>query len=121
MAKGRPDAHDDRSAKESATEVWGLVRDYAKQETVEPLKGLVTYLKWGVVGSLVLAIGIIELVLAVLRAVQAEGGGTLDGRWSWVPYVVTLAGRHRRPAAGQARHVRQERHVSPARPPREHT
>lgn len=90
MARDRSQPDEDRSAKESATEVWGLVRDYAKQETIDPLKGLVSYLKWGLIGSLLLAIGIVELVIALLRAIQAEGGGTLDGRWSFVPYVVTL-------------------------------
>ena len=90
MAKGRSEPDEDRSPKESATEVWGLVRDYAKQETLDPLKGLVSYLKWGLVGALLVAIGLVELILAVLRAVQAEGGGALDGRWSFVPYLVTL-------------------------------
>lgn len=90
MAKGRSEPDEDRSPKESATEVWGLVRDYAKQETLDPLKGLVAYLKWGLVGALLVAIGLVELLLAVLRAVQAEGGDALDGRWSFVPYLVTL-------------------------------
>lgn len=90
MAKGRSQPDEDRSPKESATEVWGLVRDYAKQETLDPLKGLVSYLKWGLVGALLVAIGLVELLLAVLRAVQAEGGDALDGRWSFVPYLVTL-------------------------------
>lgn len=90
MANGPSDADEDRGPKESATEVFGLVRDYAQQETVEPLKGLVRYLKWGLIGSLLVAIGVVELVVAILRAVQSEGGTVLDGRWSFVPYIVTL-------------------------------
>ncbi|WCO69196.1 hypothetical protein PO878_10725 [Iamia majanohamensis] len=90
MAKGRGESEDDRSPVEGATEVWHLVRDYAKQETVEPLKGLVSYLKWGLIGSLLLAIGITELVVALLRAVQSEGASVFDGRWSFVPYIITL-------------------------------
>lgn len=90
MAKGRSEPDGDRSPKESATEVWGLVRDYAKQETVDPLKGLVSYLKWGLVGVVLVAIGLVELIVALLRAVQTEAGGVLDGRWSFVPYVITL-------------------------------
>ena len=91
MAKGQnAKGGDDRSPKESATEVWGLVRDYAKQETVDPLKGLVTFAKWGLIGSLLVGIGVIELVIAVLRVVQVEGGGAVDGRWSFIPYLVTL-------------------------------
>lgn len=90
MAKGRSESDEDRSPKESATEVFGLVRDYAKQETVAPLKGLLAYVKWGLVGSLLLAIGITELVIAVLRLVQSEWASVFDGRWSFVPYIVTL-------------------------------
>ncbi len=90
MAKGRGETGEDHSPKESATEVWTLVRDYAKQETVEPLKGLLSYVKWGLIGSLLVAVGITELVVALLRAVQSEGASVFDGRWSFVPYIVTL-------------------------------
>ncbi len=90
MAQGQSETGKDRGPKESATEIFGLVRDYAKQETVEPLKGLVSYLKWGLIGSLLVAIGVVELVIAILRAVQAEGGTVLDGRWSFVAYFATL-------------------------------
>ncbi len=90
MATGRSEPDEDRSPKESATEVFGLVRDYAKQETVAPLKGLLSYVKWGLIGSLLLAIGITELVIAVLRLVQSEWASVFDGRWSFVPYFVTL-------------------------------
>ncbi|HYI62615.1 MAG TPA: hypothetical protein VEW93_12520 [Acidimicrobiales bacterium] len=80
----------DRSPKESATEIWALVRDYAKQETLDPLKGLLAFAKWGLIGSVLVGIGVIELTVAVLRAVQAEGGDAVDGRVSPVPYLVTL-------------------------------
>jgi protein-S-isoprenylcysteine O-methyltransferase Ste14 len=78
------------SPKETVTEVWTLVRDYAKQETVDPLKRLLGFAKFGLPGAILLGIGVIELMVAVLRAAQAEGGDVLDGRWSWVPYVITL-------------------------------
>ncbi|CAN5510049.1 hypothetical protein BH24ACT4_BH24ACT4_06480 [soil metagenome] len=90
MATGRSEPDEDRSPKESATEVFGLVRDYAKQETVGPLKGLLSYVKWGLVGSLLMAIGITELVIAVLRLVQSEWASVFDGRWSFVPYFANL-------------------------------
>lgn len=80
----------DHSPKESAAEIWTLVRDYAKQETLDPLKGLVNFIKWGLLGSLLVGIGVIELTVAVLRGVQAEGGDALDGWVSPVPYLVTL-------------------------------
>ena len=81
----------DRSPKESANEVWGLVRDYAKQETLDPLKGLANFAKWGLIGSALVGIGVVELTLAVLRAAQVETGDVFDGRWSFVPYLITLA------------------------------
>lgn len=80
----------DRSPKESATEVWGLVRDYAKQETLDPLKGLLNFAKWGLIGSLLVGIGVLELTVAVLRALQVETGDVFDGRWSFAPYFLTL-------------------------------
>jgi hypothetical protein len=81
---------DQRSPKESANEVYGLVRDYAKQETLDPIKGLLDFAKWGLVGSLLVGIGVVELLVFVLRLVQVETGTWLDGRWSPVPYIVTL-------------------------------
>jgi hypothetical protein len=78
------------SPKEQATEVWSLVRDYAKQETVDPLKRLLGFVKWGLVGAIVLGIGLVELTVALLRALQAEGADVFDGNWSVVPYLATL-------------------------------
>ena len=78
------------SPKEQATEVWGLVRDYAKQETVDPLKSLLGFVKWGLLGALVLGTGLIELMVFVLRAMQTEGDDLFDGNWSVVPYLVTV-------------------------------
>lgn len=92
MAFGDKVSLDKRSSnpKESANEVWTLVRDYAKQETVDPLKGLVGFLKWGVPGALLIGLGVIQLLVACLRAFQAEGPGVFDGGWSFVPYVAAL-------------------------------
>jgi hypothetical protein len=82
---------DGPSAKESATEVFGLVRDYAKQETVDPLKGLLGWVKWGLLGTVLLGIGVIELTTFVLRLAQSEGSDVFDGRLSFIPYLITLA------------------------------
>jgi hypothetical protein len=80
-----------KSMPEVATEVWGLTKDYARQETVEPLKGVGRYLGFGVAGALLGGIGVILLLLAGLRALQTETGDTLDGNLSWLPYVIVLA------------------------------
>lgn len=76
----------------SVQEVWLLVRDYARQETIEPLKGLGRFVGFGVAGSLLVGTGVLLLVLAALRALQTETGDTFDGNWSWAPYlIVTVA------------------------------
>jgi hypothetical protein len=72
-------------------EVWELIVAYAKQETVEPLKGLPRFVGLGVAGSFALAIGIVLLLLAVLRLLQTETGSALQGHLSWIPYLATLA------------------------------
>jgi hypothetical protein len=82
---------DGPSPKESATEVFGLVRDYAKQETIDPLKGLLGFVKWGLIGALLVGLGVIELMVFVLRLAQGEGSDVFDGRLSFLPYLITLA------------------------------
>lgn len=67
-----------------------LVQDYAKQETVGPLKGLGRYIAFGVAGSVMMTIGLVLLVLAGLRALQTQTGSALDGNWSWAPYLIML-------------------------------
>jgi hypothetical protein len=81
---------DGPSPKESANEVFGLVRDYAKQETVDPLKGLLGYVKRAFPGALLVGLGVIELMVAVLRLSQSEGSDVFDGNWSFAPYLITL-------------------------------
>ncbi len=73
-----------------AVELKDLVVTYAKQETIEPIKGLGRFLAFGVAGSLLLANGLILLMLAVLRVLQTELADTFDGNWSFAPYLITL-------------------------------
>ena len=75
-----------------AAQLWDLVRAYAKQETIEPIKGLGRYAAMGIAGSLFLAIGLLLLALGGLRALQTETGDTFDGSWSWAPYLIALVG-----------------------------
>jgi hypothetical protein len=66
-----------------------LVKAYARQETVEPLKNTGRFLGFGVGGALLLGIGIIFLLLAVLRVLQTETDA-FDGTWSFVPYLIVF-------------------------------
>lgn len=80
----------DKSMSAQVSELWELIVAYAKQETIEPLKGLPRFIGLGVAGSVALATGLLLLLLATLRALQTETGTALQGHWSWVPYLGTL-------------------------------
>jgi hypothetical protein len=75
---------------EVVSELVDLTKAYAKQETVDPLKGVGRYLGYGVAGAILLSVGVILLMLAALRALQTETGTTFTGNWSWAPYVIVL-------------------------------
>jgi hypothetical protein len=70
--------------------IVNLVRDYAKQETLGPLKGAGKFLAFGVAGSLVLGLGLSLVLLGLLRLIQTEIDTGMTGRLSWLPYVIVL-------------------------------
>ncbi|HET9732899.1 MAG TPA: hypothetical protein VFP54_09520 [Acidimicrobiales bacterium] len=74
-----------------ASELWTLVLTYAKQETVQPLKGLVKFVAVGVGGALLFAIGVAVLLLAGLRAMQTETTW-FSGTTNWAPYLIAAGG-----------------------------
>jgi hypothetical protein len=80
-----------KSVPEVATELWALTKDYAKQETIEPLKGVGRYVAFGFAGAFLGALGVAMLLLALLRALQTETGSTFTGNLSWAPYLIVLA------------------------------
>jgi hypothetical protein len=79
---------------QSITEVLGDLKDltvaYAKQETIEPLKGIGRYVAFGVAGSVLLSIGVLLFAVAVLRYLQTQTGSAFTGNLSWIPYVITM-------------------------------
>jgi len=81
----------DKSTREVAIELWDLLRNYAKQETVDPMKGIGRFLAFGSIGSVLLALGVLFLSLSLLRALQTQTTPHLTGDLNWVPYVATLA------------------------------
>ncbi|MEY2432317.1 MAG: hypothetical protein QOC92_2042 [Acidimicrobiaceae bacterium] len=81
---------EEKSIPQVLTELWEMLVSYAKQETVEPLKGLGRYVVFGAGAAVVGGIGIILLTLAGLRALQTHNDGRFDGNWNWVPYLVAL-------------------------------
>lgn len=69
------------------TELRGLVVTYVKQETLDPVKRLIRYVLWGMIGSVFLAIGAVLLILAAVRVLQSETRPHLTGSLTWVPYA----------------------------------
>ena len=74
----------------SIGEILGLVKTYARQETIGPLKGAGRWLAFGIAGALALGFGLSMLLLGLLRLLQNEAPGVFDGNWSWAPYFITL-------------------------------
>ena len=82
----------DKGPQELIAEVRSLVTDYAKQETVEPLKRLGKWLGFGVAGAVLISLGLFLLLLGGLRLLQTEASGTFDGNWSFAPYLIAFGG-----------------------------
>ena len=74
------------------SELKDLIVAYVKQETVDPLKGLLRFVAYGIGGSLLLSIGLLLWMLALLRALQTETGSSFTGNLTWLPYVITMVG-----------------------------
>jgi hypothetical protein len=68
-----------------------LTKDYARQETIDPLRGVGRYIGFGFAGAVIGGTGVALLLLSLLRALQTETGDALDGNLSWLPYVIVLA------------------------------
>jgi multisubunit Na+/H+ antiporter MnhB subunit len=81
---------EEKSIPQVMTELWEMLVSYAKQETVEPLKGLGRFVAFGLGAALLGGVGIILLTLAGLRGLQTHSDGHLDGNLNWVPYLAAL-------------------------------
>jgi hypothetical protein len=79
-----------KSIAQVLSELWELLVSYAKQETVEPLKGLGRFVGYGLLSALLLSIGVLLLTLSGLRFLQVHTDTHLTGSWSWVPYFAAL-------------------------------
>jgi hypothetical protein len=80
----------DKGAGEIVADLWQLCRDYAKQETIDPLKVLGRFVGYGIAGSLLLSLGILFGTLSVLRILQNETGSALTGSLDFIPYLAAL-------------------------------
>jgi hypothetical protein len=74
----------------SIGELVDVVRDYAKQETIGPLKGAGRWIGAGLAGAVLLGIGLSLVLLGVLRLIQTEWDRAATGSLSWLAYLIVL-------------------------------
>ncbi|MFN3254471.1 MAG: phage holin family protein [Ilumatobacter sp.] len=74
----------------SLGEVIEFVKTYAKQETLDPLKGAGRWLAFGTAAAFALGLGLMLLLLGALRAVQTEWDRSATGSLSWLAYLIVL-------------------------------
>jgi hypothetical protein len=74
----------------SLGEVIDLVRNYALQETLGPLKGAGRWLAMGAAGAACMGLGASIVVLGILRLVQFEWVRSSTGLLSWIAYIIAF-------------------------------
>ena len=79
-----------REAPPTIAESVDLVKAYAKQETIGPLKGAGRWLGMGVAGAITLGLGLALVLLGLLRLLQTEWDRAARGSLSWLSYVIVL-------------------------------
>jgi hypothetical protein len=79
-----------KSIPEVVQDLWELLKAYAQQETIDPLKGLGRYLGFGLGGAALLSLGVFFLALSALRALQTQTGDVFTGWRSALPYLIVL-------------------------------
>jgi hypothetical protein len=76
--------------RDSIAELFELVKTYAEQETLGPLRGAGRWLGLGCAAAAVLGLGLTLLMLGLLRLLQTEWESAATGRLSWLPYLIVL-------------------------------
>lgn len=72
-------------------EMFQMVVGYAKQETVEPIKGLGRYVGFGLAGAFLIGFGLIFMAVGVLRMIQHEVSWFAHSGWqSTFPYFIVV-------------------------------
>lgn len=88
----RPPRERKKTQAEQLTETVQMVKDYARQETVDPLKTAGKWIGFGLLGAVLIGFATAFLTLGLLRLIQTEWPGTFDGRWTrMLPYLIALA------------------------------
>ena len=61
-----------KSVQQVIQELWELLKAYAQQETIGPIKTLGTQIGWGLAGTFSFALGYVLIVLGVMRFLQTH-------------------------------------------------
>lgn len=77
-----------KSIPDVVQELWELLKSYAQQETIDPLRGLGRYLGFGLAGAFLLVLGVVFLSLSALRVLQTKTGDVFEGWRSALPYLI---------------------------------
>ena len=77
---------------QTVRELKDLVIAYAKQEAVDPLRGLGRFIAFGLAGALLIGTGFGFVAVGALRALQGNRGWLVHGNWSWTPYAFVMIG-----------------------------
>ena len=91
MASSRISPRPPRGPVDQAGDLFDSVKQYARQETLEPIKGAVRWVAVGTLAALCLGLALVFTALGILRLSQDLGGTTLDGSWSFLHYFITLS------------------------------
>lgn len=90
MATPHPAKAEEKGTGEVISDLVDLLKNYARQETVDPLKNLGRFVGFGAGASLCWGIAGTLITIGVLRVMQVETRDLFDGNWSWVPYIAAL-------------------------------
>ena len=66
-----------------------MIRDYVKQETLDPLRGVGRWLAWGIIGAVAIIFGAVVGLIGLLRLLQAEIFSQPNG-FTWIPYLIVV-------------------------------
>lgn len=91
MATSRISPRPPRGPVDQVGDLFDSVKQYARQETLEPIKGAVRWVAVGTLAALCLGLALVFAALGILRLSQDLGGTTLDGSWSFLHYFITLS------------------------------
>ena len=77
-----------QSPSEQFADTVQMVKAYARQETLDPVKTAGKWIAFGLVGAICIGLATALLTLGLVRMVQHEWPGTFGGRWtSLLPYL----------------------------------